>query len=234
MKRTDRRPPRRGGRTPATSASAATAPRRRRRPLTVLLIVLAAIAVEAALGTWLWRRTRPKPDPRATLPIQAMFDSARVTAERGDWAASVLWNAWLERRMPEHSRVKLLLGVVLQNRVMSQQGRAGASFAYSRTSLVRAETKRRSLELMAQAASLATVEQDWILARQSYGETLESMGLPLDAMEAYVDVRRRFPNEPANLRRIVFVRDRLRDPLLPDSAGTPPQPSRIASRNASP
>ena len=70
---------------------------------------------------------------------------------------------------------------------------------------------------MDSAQATAQMPADWIRAREYQGEALETLGLPIDAIEAYVDIRKRAPDDARSATRIVWVRDHLRDPLLPDT-----------------
>ena len=179
----------------------------------MLLVAGAVLAVVIAV-TYLTRR-RPHPDATAAFTNEAVFDSASAALLRRDWKAAEYWAELQNVRLPNDSGTKLRLAIALQNHAISHESQGVRSHPITRNSLQHIETKLRILALMDSAQALATTPAEWVQARESYGEVYETLGLPLDALQAYLDVRGRDPSDPKSAGRIVWIRDRLRDPLLP-------------------
>jgi hypothetical protein len=204
---------------PAHASTDARNPRRSkhaRRNAIIAMLVLVAIA-----GAWFARRRAVPPKPASTtMPFAALVDSATRASTGHDLDAAVRWAGALAARVPTNSSVLLNYGIALHNRSLSHDLRGGDSHPALRNSLERIETRRRVLELMDSAMATAQTPADWIHAREYQGEALETLGLPIDAIEAYVDIRKRAPDDARSATRIVWVREHLRNPLLPDTVET--------------
>lgn len=207
------RPSRRGAPSPRPGAS-----RRAISPAPPRHVVLAgALVLLIVAGVWAWSR-RPAPrSATADLPLQAVLDSARVAANGTDHTAALRWAEVLAARMPRSSPALLNLALAVNNESLTHEPHVGGSRPALRNSLERIEARLRTFALLDSAASVAGSQEEWLRVRQSYGESMETLGLPLDAIAAYVDVRSRAPNDAKSAGRIVWVRDRLRNPLLPDT-----------------
>jgi hypothetical protein len=181
-------------------------------------VVLAGVLVLLiAGGVWAWSR---RPAPRsvaANLPLQAVIDSAAAASRGLDHAAALRWAEALAARMPHSSPALLNLALAVNNQSLTHEPHLGVSRPVLRNSLERIEARLRTFALLDSAANAAGSQVEWLRVRQSYGESMETLGLPLDAIAAYVEVRGRAPSDAKSAGRIVWVRDRLRNPLLPDT-----------------
>lgn len=206
------RPSRRGASSPRPGAS-----RRASSPAPPRHVVLAgALVLLTVAGVWAWSR-RPGPPVTADLPLHAVLDSARVAANGTDHTAALRWAEVLAARLPRSSPALLNLALAVNNESLTHEPHVGGSRPALRSSLERIEARLRTFALLDSAATVAGSPEEWLRVRQSYGESMETLGLPLDAIAAYVDVRSRAPNDAKSAGRIVWVRDRLRNPLLPDT-----------------
>jgi hypothetical protein len=218
--------PRRADRSGAGDARGSGSPRARGRGVRATTRVRWGVGVLAALvviatAVWGWRARHPRRTPDDRLPTSVLVDSAQKASDRKDWPATIRWIERLAPRVPGNSTLIRNLAFALHNQVTLFSLRSDGPHPAVRTSLARIETERRALALLDSAATMARTREEWTLAREWYGQTYENLGLPLDAVQTYVFVLQHSPREPGTSSRIVWVRNRLQNPLLSDSLAGP-------------
>ena len=214
MTRTSKSPPRRG----AHAGSGRGGPRRR-----WLALALIAAAVVVALAMLVARRREarsPAPAPAPSMQaLAALNDSLNSAFHDGDLDAALEMAARLAHAVPGNSSVIRMLGVMLHDHATMVRPRFGAERSATRTSLERIETELRVLALMDSAAALARTPEDWAKAREWYGQTLENLGMPLDAIGVYAEVLQRVPGSTSAAGRAAWLSERLKDPRVRDPEG---------------
>jgi hypothetical protein len=146
---------------------------------------------------------------RAALP-PGIGDSLRGAVLARDWEQVARWSAMLVAAEPRNSTYLLDLGLATHDVVWdSQPGRVRAA---TRTSLDRIVREQQAFALLDSAAATAATPEQWASARRYAGQSYENLGLPLDAMEAYAEVRMRQPGYQPALGRVSRVLQLLKDP----------------------
>lgn len=147
---------------------------------------------------------------------QALADSTDAATRRGDWDAALTFALALERVAPNLSGAQRKLSVAWHNYGTGVRTVDGQPRSARRTSLDKIECDIRSLAAADSARSLANGEAEWLAAAEVYGKTLEYLGLPLDAFGIYAQMLQRKPDEQGAQVRAYWLREHLRNPMLPD------------------
>jgi hypothetical protein len=217
MKRRERgqRPAKRGARAEGRRTSAGPG-RRRLRPILGVLAVLGAIALAALAYRVVLRRPVRASEPQESLTPLALRDSAGAAL---DWERSARWLERLVAIKPRNSVYLRELGIAWHNLAWGGVP-YGRQRPASRTSLDRVTTDLRALAALDSAAANAANTEDWTLSRQRSGQTYETLGLPLDALQIYADVRQRAPGYGPVFDRVRWVLSVLHDPLTQPREGS--------------
>ena len=213
MKRRER------GQRPSKPGTRAEGPRKpakpRRRDLHLVVGVLAALAV-IVLAALVYRLALRRPAhgsaPHESLSPLAIKDSAGAALDAKDWEGSARWIGLLAEIEPRNSVYLRELGIAWHNLAWGGVP-YGRQRSATRTSLDRLAADLRALAALDSAAANAANTEDWTLSRQRSGQTYETLGLPLDALQIYADVRQRAPGYGPVLNRVNWVVSLLRDPL---------------------
>jgi hypothetical protein len=178
-------------------------------------VVLATIGVAVAvvaIAIVLRRRAPAPPPPMSQATFIALAESLDVATASSDWDRAYDVSSRLARSYPRHSGVIRKLAVALHNRTVAERVEHGVRRPAVRTSLERIERTVTVLALLDSAAALASDPSEWALARQWKGQTLERVGLPLDAVEVYEDILVRIPSFAPAVQRAAAVRVLLENP----------------------
>jgi hypothetical protein len=192
-----------------------------RRAISLAIAALLPLAAMAGCG----RRAAPS-GTDSSLPVEALADSQHAADARRDWARAL---GWAERRAARElgsSAAILELARALHNLGWHapQRDLVHGGVPYS---LARAEIDQRVLALSDSAAALARNPEDWARARALTGLSYEVLGLPLDALGVYLDVRIRTPDFPDVIPRGQWVVRLLHDPhAQADTLRGPPPAAR--------
>ena len=213
MKRRDRRDRARKRGVPAeVRRTSAGGGRRRLWPILGVLAVLMAIVV----ATWIWRASLRQPlrasVPREVISPFALKDSAGAALDAQDWEGAARWIGRLAEIEPRNSVYLRELGIAWHNLAWGGVP-YGRQRSATRTSLDRVAADLRALAALDSAAANAANTEDWVLSRERSGQTYETLGLPLDALQIYAEVRQRAPGYAPVLDRVNWVVSLLRDPL---------------------
>jgi len=211
-----RKPP--GTRSPRRAAGACGRPLRRPargRPLPgrAVWLILAVLLLGAG-SAWvvLHRRAGTTRAPEPALPIPVLLDSVNAAEEERDWPRACFWFQRLVDADPGNPTALLGLGLAWHNRGWTGP-RHGPERSATRTSLERIAMNLRALALMDSAARLPGTPEEWASARTWHGQTYETLGLPLDALQDYAEISRRQPGYEPVRGRLAWVLQSLRDPL---------------------
>jgi hypothetical protein len=122
--------------------------------------------------------------------------------------------------------VILALGLAVHNQAWGTS-RTGALRWARRTSLDRLRQDLHGLALLDSAIALAVKPQDVALARLRRGQTLEILGLPVDALEEYYDLGQRMPDFTPVMPRGQWVTFLLNHPVPRAGAPAEPEPAAL-------
>jgi hypothetical protein len=188
-----------------------TRPALRRRTPRRTRVILVAVLVGGALGLWALVRQWTAPPPAPSLSTDAMSESTLVANNRGDWESVLRWTRLMAAIEPSNSKLTLCLGLAWHN--YSYVGpRSGRNRLAIRTSLERIEMESRALAFIDSAAAGMPRNEEWAQAMTLAGTVCETLGLPLEARQYYLEVRRQLPRSVSVLPRALFVEESLRDP----------------------
>lgn len=182
-----------------------------------VVLVLALVAA----GIWFVPRmnlnlSKTPRGQRVPAGAQALSDSTDAATRRGDWDRALTYAIELANVAPSLSGAQRKLSVAWHNYGTAMRMVDGAPRAAQRTSVGKIECDIRALTAADSARALAANDEEWLAAAELYGKTLEYLGLPVDALGIYAQMLQRRPNHPGASGRYVFLRDRLRNPLLSD------------------
>jgi hypothetical protein len=184
--------------------------------------LLAALLLAAVAAWWLLHRGgAPVLPRRETVASPALLDSLRDAQAGNDWERAT---RWFQRAVDAEPRnPQFLLGLALARHNLLWTGAArDRGRTPSRTSLGRAVTEQQVLALLDSAAACARDDAEWARIRRWSGQIYESMELPLDALQVYLEVLERTPGfEPAR-DRAGSVLKMLRDPQARPPGGVTP------------
>jgi hypothetical protein len=182
---------------------------------------LLLLAVVVALAWWQWPRFRqlvgrpaPKAVSSAPAGLEALTDSVDATTRRQEWAQAIHWARAAAESGPRHSLALRNLAAAWHNYAVGNEG----GIPVQRTSLDRMRCEALSFAAAESAMALATNDDEWTAAAMVHGNNLTYLGFPIEALAAYMHVLER-RQESAAASHAVFLRDRLRNPLLSDPAG---------------
>ncbi len=178
------------------------------------------VAVLIAAGLWFIPRIQ-KSYERATNEqapegAQTLADSTDAATQRGDWDAALTFAVDLGKAAPNLSGAQLKLAIAWHNYATGMRTVHGEPRSVARTSVNRIECEIRALAAADSARSLAANEDEWIAAAEIYGKTLEYLGLPADAISIYSQILQRKPDDQPAQARADWLREHLKNPLLPD------------------
>jgi hypothetical protein len=188
----------------------------RGRRLGVGLVALGVLALVVAVVL----ARLPGLHGRRAAPLPAgVADSLRAAVSARDWERVRHWSEMLVATEPRNSGYLFDLGLSAHDIVWdAPQGRARSA---ARTSLDRIERERFALALMDSSAATAGTPEEWARARRYAGQMYENLGLPLDAMEIYAEVRMRQPGYEPALVRVSRVLQILKDPQSQPAENAP-------------
>jgi hypothetical protein len=213
-----RRPAKRGARAEGRRTSAGPG-RRRLRPILGALVVLGAIALAALAYRVVLRRPVRTIEPQEHLTPLAIRDSAGAALAALDWERAARWLEPLVAIEPRNSVYLRELGIAWHNLAWGGVP-YGRERPASRTSLDRLAADLRALAALDSAAANAANAEDWVLSRERSGQTYETLGLPLDALQIYAEVRQRAPGYGPVFDRVRWVLSVLHDPLTQPRQGS--------------
>jgi hypothetical protein len=181
----------------------------------VTVVALASLGIRSAL-----ERARPAARTEPSLTPLVLQDSARVALDARDWPRLA---QWLDRLLVFEPRNS----VYLRDQAVALHNIAWLGITYgrertaTRTSLERIAAEAHALALLDSSMAWSEGLQDWALSRDRAGAFYETLGLPLDALAIYADLRQRDPGYQPILGRVSYLTNLLRDPLRAPAAGTP-------------
>jgi hypothetical protein len=178
----------------------------------ILLLIVAAVLLIPRIQSSFRRGT----DARLPSGAQALADSTDAATRRGDWDAALVHAVELGRVAPKLSGAQRKLSLALHNYGTGVRTVDGTPRAARRTSIDKIEYEIRALMAADSARALAANEEEWVAAAEVYAKTLEYLGLPLDALGIYNQILQRRPDHQAAQVRAHWLREHLRNPLLPD------------------
>lgn len=180
--------------------------------LVVVLLIVAAVLLIPRLQSGFKR----KPDLTVPTGAQALSDSTDAATRRGDWAVALRYAEELARVAPTLSGAQRKLAIAWHNYGTGFRTVHGTTRAATRTSIDKIGCEIRAFEAADSARALATNEEEWIASAEVYGKTLEYLGQPIDALGIYGQILQRRPGEVFANTRAFWLREHLRNPLLPD------------------
>ncbi len=219
MKRRERGERQRGR--AARRAEAREAARRGRRiglaALGVALVIVALAIVYRVAS----RRGGSAGSGAPPVSLLAARDSAGAALDSFDWPRLAHWLVPLLASEPRNSVYLREMGIATHN--VAWMGLAyGRERTATRTSLDRVEAEVRALALLDSAAACAENPEDWAYSHERSGAIYETLGLPLEALGIYAELRQRQPGYTPVVGRVSYVVSLLRDPLHPPAAGSAP------------
>ncbi len=192
--------------------------RRGPSPARIALVALALLLLAAAAWNLAHRRSTPAGPAKETLPIAVLMDSVRAAEQAQDWARSVRWFRRVAATEPTNPTY--LLGLALSQHNLMWVGSAdnpGRSAA--RTSLDRIRMQLHVLALLDSAVANVRDDDEWAQVRRWSGQAYENLGLPLDAMQVYTEIRLQNPGFQPTLMRAQGQLKILRDPQALPATG---------------
>jgi hypothetical protein len=184
--------------------------------------VLAALLLAAVAAWWLLHRGgAPLLPRRETVASPALLDSLRDAQAGSDWERAT---RWFQRAVDTEPRnPQFLLGLALARHNLLWTGAArDRGRTPSRTSLERTVTEQRVLALLDSAAACARDDAEWARIRRWSGQIYESMELPLDGLQVYLEALDRQPGFAPARDRAGAVLKMLRDPQARPPGGVTP------------
>lgn len=178
----------------------------------VLLLIVAAVLLIPRIQSS-FRRTASTGVPAGA---QALADSTDAATRRGDWDSALDHALELARVAPHLSGAQRKLAIAWHNYGTGVRTVDGTSRTALRTSIEKIECELAALAAADSARTRAAGDEEWVAAAEVYGMTLEYLGLPLDAIEVYVQILERRPGHEKAQERVFWLREHLRNPLLPD------------------
>lgn len=180
--------------------------------IVVLLLIVAAVMLIPRIQ----RSFRRAATTGVPAGAQALADSADAATLRGDWNAALAHALELARVAPHLSGAQRKLAIAWHNYGTGVRTVDGAPRTAVRTSIAKIECELAALAAADSALARAGGDEEWVAAAEVYGRTLEYLGLPLDALEVYARILERRPDHETAQARAVWLREHLRNPLLPD------------------
>lgn len=180
------------------------------------IVVLVLIVAAVLLIPRIQRGFRRAPVTGVPAGAQVLADSTDAATRRGDWDAALGFAQELVRVAPHLSGAQRKLAIAWHNHATGVRTVNGEPRTPVRTSVAKIESELAALAAADSALARAASDEEWVAAAEIYGKTLEYLGLPLDALEIYARILERRPDHAIAQTRAVWVREHLRNPLLPD------------------
>jgi tetratricopeptide (TPR) repeat protein len=180
--------------------------------IVVLLLIVAAVLLIPRIQSG-FRRATATGIPTGA---QALADSMDAASRRHDWDAALGHALELARVAPHLSAAHRRLAMARHNYGTGVRTVDGVPRTALRTSVAKIEHELAALAAADSARARASNEEEWIAATEVYAKILEYLGLPLDALEVYAQILERQPDHETAQVRAYWVREHLRNPLLPD------------------
>jgi tetratricopeptide (TPR) repeat protein len=171
------------------------------------------MALVAAIGLAIGMGCRDGTNPGPRPSDAAVAESLDSAIARQDVEQALDWATELAARQPNSSVAQRRLAVAWhQFGWIRRPGSKGTDLPL-RTSLDRIECERRAMAAADSARKLAQNPGEWVAGVWWYGQSLEHLGFPVEALACYAEIERRVPQFQPAQARAAELRALLVDPV---------------------